>query len=245
MTYWIARGGTKQGPYTLEDAQRMLAAGSISPTDLAWKEGMPQWLPAGQVIPPAGGAPPLAPGFAPPPGPGFASPQIPLPGTPGYGYPQPGAPPMAGPIPPNLHWALVLLFGFLTGLFTMVWIFLEAGFVKKVDPRSNAIMLMVASILLPIGFVIVMGAVFIANSANAEALLPLLLLGIPVILAAITCNIMAWFSMRRSLVTYYNTVEPIGLRLSGAMTFFFNVYYFQYHFSRIAQWKTTGVLTPQ
>jgi hypothetical protein len=237
MTYWIARGGTKQGPYTLEDAQRMLAAGSISPTDLAWKEGMPSWLPAAQVIPAAAGAPP--------PAPGFPHSQIPMPGTPGYGYSQPGAPPVSGPMPPNLHWALVLVLGMITGLFTIVWIFLEAGFVKKVDPRSNAIMLLIAGILLPFGFLIVMGVVFAVNSSNAEALLPLLLLGIPVILAAITCHIMAWFSMRRSLVTHYNTIEPIGLRLSGAMTFFFNVYYFQYHFSRIAQWKSTGVLTPQ
>jgi hypothetical protein len=32
----------------------------------------------------------------------------------------------------------------------------------------------------------------------------------------------------------------VGLRLSAAMTFFFNILYFQYHLSRIAQWKKTG-----
>jgi hypothetical protein len=51
--------------------------------------------------------------------------------------------------------------------------------------------------------------------------------------------------MRSSLVQYYNTVEPISLKLSGVMTFFFNIYYFQHHFSRIAEWKRTGRLTPQ
>ena len=50
------------------------------------------------------------------------------------------------------------------------------------------------------------------------------------------------FGMRRSLVNYYNTVEPIGLKLSGVMTFFFAIFYFQYHFNRIANWKQTGVL---
>ena len=55
-------------------------------------------------------------------------------------------------------------------------------------------------------------------------------------------GILGVFGMRRSLVTYYNTVEPIGLRLSGVMTFFFAVFYFQYHFMRIANWKQTGVL---
>ena len=55
--------------------------------------------------------------------------------------------------------------------------------------------------------------------------------------------ILAFFNMRASLVNYYNSVEPIGLRLSGVMTFFFNILYFQYHFSRIATWKQTGQLT--
>jgi hypothetical protein len=49
-------------------------------------------------------------------------------------------------------------------------------------------------------------------------------------------------AMARDLEAYYNSTENIGLRLSGAMVFFFNVFYFQYHFSRIAKWKKTGVL---
>ena len=56
---------------------------------------------------------------------------------------------------------------------------------------------------------------------------------------------MSFFDMRRSMVEYYNTVEPIQLRLSSAMTFFFNLYYLQYHMSRIATWKQTGYLSPQ
>ena len=54
--------------------------------------------------------------------------------------------------------------------------------------------------------------------------------------------LIAIFGMRSSLVRYYNTVEPMGLRLSGVMTFFFNIIYFQYHLSRIANWEKTGVL---
>jgi hypothetical protein len=52
--------------------------------------------------------------------------------------------------------------------------------------------------------------------------------------------LVAIFGMRSSLVRYYNTVEPIGLKLSGVMTFFFSILYFQYHFSRVAAWKKTG-----
>jgi hypothetical protein len=57
------------------------------------------------------------------------------------------------------------------------------------------------------------------------------------------CGLIGMFNMRRSIENYYNTVEPIGLKLSGVMTFFFNIVYFQYHFSRIAAWKTTGRLS--
>ena len=59
------------------------------------------------------------------------------------------------------------------------------------------------------------------------------------------CALVAIFKMRSSIVQYYNTVEPIGLKLSGVMTFFFSIYYFQHHFTRIAEWKRTGRLTPQ
>ena len=227
MTYWIAQAGQKMGPYPLEEVQRMLSSRSIAITDLAWTEGMPQWLPVGQVLSSAGAAPPGAPPI------------------PGFARQQPMPPRTAGPIPPNLHWGLVLLFGFLTGIFTTVWLFIEAGFVKKIDPKSNAIMLLVLALALPVAFIVLMVGLLVANTSQPEAVLPALLFGIPIILGAVVCQIMAWFSMRTSLVNYYNTVEPIGLRLSGVMTFFFNVYYFQYHFTRIAEWKTTGVLTPQ
>ena len=45
------------------------------------------------------------------------------------------------------------------------------------------------------------------------------------------------------MLNYYNSVEPINLRLSGVMTFFFNILYLQYHMTRIARWKQTGILT--
>jgi hypothetical protein len=55
--------------------------------------------------------------------------------------------------------------------------------------------------------------------------------------------------MRSDIESYYNTTENINLRLTGVgsalLTLFFAVYYFQWHFSRIAKWKKTGVLEPQ
>jgi len=198
MNYWIARGTQKHGPYSLEDVRGMLGAGSIAPGDLAWKDGMPQWLPVGQVL----ATQPAAAGGAPPP----------------YGYapPQQVAQPVyyPPPIPSDLHWGLVLLFSILTfGIFGIVWIFIEASYVKRIDPRSNAIVLLVVSFLVPF--------------------------------AGLICFFIAIFSMRNSLATYYNYTEPINLRLSGVMTFFFSTLYFQHHLTRIAQWKRTGILTPQ
>jgi hypothetical protein len=86
------------------------------------------------------------------------------------------------------------------------------------------------------------GALMVSAMQQAEAGMAL---GGLVYVAAIVLNIVAIFKARSLLLEYYNTVEPINLRLSGVMTFFFNIYYFQYHFTRIAEWKRTGMLTPQ
>jgi hypothetical protein len=55
--------------------------------------------------------------------------------------------------------------------------------------------------------------------------------------AAFFVPILGSFAMKAALEDYYNNEEPIGLQLSGAMTFFFAVFYFQYHFTRIREMK--------
>ena len=70
-------------------------------------------------------------------------------------------------------------------------------------------------------------------------------LGSILMLAGLVCYTVARFRIRKILFTHYNSVEPIGLRLSDVMTFFFGTMYFQYHLSRIAQWKKTGYLQLQ
>jgi uncharacterized membrane protein HdeD (DUF308 family) len=66
-----------------------------------------------------------------------------------------------------------------------------------------------------------------------------------VVVAGAVLQLVGIFQMRSAIENHYNSVEPINLRLSGVMTFFFNVYYFQYHFTRIANWKKNGYLQPQ
>jgi hypothetical protein len=67
-------------------------------------------------------------------------------------------------------------------------------------------------------------------------------LGGLLILAGAVCSIVAAFKIRDAMEEYYNTVENIGLSMSGVMVFFFNVIYIQYFVNRIARWKKTGEL---
>jgi hypothetical protein len=45
VSVYIQREGQQYGPYPQEDIQGHLASGVLLPTDLAWQEGMPDWVP--------------------------------------------------------------------------------------------------------------------------------------------------------------------------------------------------------
>ncbi len=249
MKYYISRGGQQYGPYALADLQNMLAQGQVTGNDLAWGEGMPEWLPLSQVLanvagstPPQQYAPPAPqqPPYQPPQGQYVAPAYNPNPAYNAYAAPTPGA----GPAPPSLHWALVLILTIVTcGIFGLVWAFVEANFVKKIDPKSRAIMLFVlvvvcACVNWAVAFMI-LGA---ARSGSFGSVTGISILSDIIGLASWVLALIAVFNMKASLESYYNSVEPIGLRLNGVMVFFFAIFYFQYHFTRIAQWKQTGRL---
>jgi hypothetical protein len=252
MKYYIQRGINEYGPYTLADLQRYVAQGNIALTDLARSEAMTEWTPVSQIVGNIPVAPPPVPQPAVPAA--AVSAEMPSAGTVYSGAPAAvaTAPAMAvgGPVPPDLHWALVWLIACVScGLFQLVWLFIEAGFVKKIKPESNHLALLITAVCLQFGAVIFFYAALFAQYArNPNSQDPpwvavvLLLAGA---LTGIVVNVIGIFKMRAALVEYYNTVEPINLRLSGVMTFFFNLLYFQYHFSRIASWKKTGYLVPQ
>jgi hypothetical protein len=246
MKYYIQRQLNEYGPYTLADLQRYVAQGSILLTDLTRSEGMTEWTPVSQVL---GNIPVQVP---------VATMQVPgsptygsasggtgtvYSGTPSYAGQAVSATP-GGPVPPDFHWALVLLVGFFCNLFQLIWLFVEAGFVKKIDRESKAVALLAASLVtVMVGFAIFFSSIDVNRDQHGPPafLLPFFL----IVIAGVVLHLMAVFQMRSSIENYYNTVEPINLRLSGVMTFFFAVYYFQHHFSRIANWKRTGYLQPQ
>jgi uncharacterized protein DUF4339 len=244
MKYYIQRQLNEYGPYTLADLQRYVAQGSIQPTDLTRSEGMTEWTPVSQVI---GNIPiPVAAGAAVG---GYAG------GVGGTVYGGGGtvydgstagfgvqSMPMQGNpiIPTDFHWALVLLIGVFTcGLFNYAWLIVEAAFVRKLKSDSKSLLL----IILAVASFLVGGFVngFLAALSHGQAT-PF---GSLFSLAGLVLYLIGVFQMKSDLEDYYNSTEPIHLQLSGVMVFFFNVYYFQHHLSRIARWKKTGILAPQ
>lgn len=63
-TWYYARNGKQFGPVGLDQIKLMLGTGGLDPEDLIWCEGMPAWLPAGEVeevVPPVVVMPPPLP----------------------------------------------------------------------------------------------------------------------------------------------------------------------------------------
>src|SRR4030095_6461485 len=112
-----------------------------------------------------------------------------------------------------------------------------AVWVKKVQPHSKGVTYFGIAIgLWLLSFAIsIFAGISAARSgipdSSYQAINGLLTLGVLVFW------IIAAFDMRSSIEEHFNSAEPIGLSLSGVMTFFFNVYYFQYHFTRINEMK--------
>ena len=247
MMYYVARDGQQYGPYSADTVRQYLAAGSLDIADMAREESGQTWVPLGQFFPPAVAVQPVQP----------AQPQYtsgPAYNTPPYGAQvYSGQPGMQGGIPqvmqqiipPDLHWALVLLFS-CTGIFTLVWALIQASYAKKIDPSSKAVIFYVLWLIgTIINFMLYVGLVMMIINNNGRVDDAANGLGSIIFLVGLASGIFfvaGTYSIRASMIEYYNTREPIQLQLSGVMTFFFSIYYLQYHMSRIAAWKKTGYL---
>ncbi len=218
MPYHVSRNGQMYGPYTLEDLQRYVASGNVLLTDLAKSEEMPEWLPVAQIL----GAPS-----------GTPSPDLPIPPS-APAYPQAAG--AAYPDPPNLNWGLELLLGFFTcGLFVVVWNLVIAAWAKRVQPASNALMYyIIATVLVVLNFGGSFGVFFAAmHHQHPHQSVFGSLIGI----ASWVVRLIARFTLRDTLEQHFNGPEPLGLRLSGVMTFFFGGLYFQYKLNQINEMK--------
>ena len=225
MVYHVSRNGQVYGPYTLEDLQRYVASGNVLLADLAKGEGLADWVPVAQVL--GTSMPASVPVTA------GAAPVVSYAGA-SLEYPQTA---QIYPDPPNLHWALVLVLGVFTcGLFSLVWIFVQAAWMRKVDPNSKALYYYIAGFLVYIVAIIAqVASIFAARNGNPAGTFT----GVYLVcaLAYIVLFLVAIFTMRANMEEHFNGPEPVGLSLSGVMTFFFNILYFQYHFTRINELK--------
>lgn len=230
MNYHIRRGDQNYGPYTLADLQRYVASGHVLPSDLGKSEEMADWVPVSQILNPVG----LPPAFEATPAFG-APPAVPYQG--GYAPVPAGAPAMQFEDPPNLSWGLVLLFDFLTcGIFQLVWNFILSAWMKRVQPASQAIIYYAVGYGLQLintglSVPLVVGAMH--HQMNSSHHYGLNAIGV----VAWVIRIVARFNMKSSLEEHFNTVEPIGLRLNGAMVFFFGGLYLQSQMNRINEIK--------
>jgi hypothetical protein len=210
MEYFVKRGEQRFGPYSLSDLHRYVQSGNVLSDDLAQSEGMSDWVLVSQVL---GNIPAPA-------GTDGAAPTI----TPER---------QLVPLPPNLHWSIVLILGIITQqLFNMVWALVQANWARKLT-GDNKPMVLVA--MYPAGMVAgVLTNVLYKQAAGLGGLF---------FLAGAIVYLIGVFSIKAAMEEYYHSTENIGLTLSGVMTFFFSTVYIQYHINCLARLKRTGVLS--
>jgi hypothetical protein len=98
MNWFYAKNGSQQGPLSTDEIKSRIAMGEIGPDDLAWCEGMSDWMPIGQIpqlkieapvreeAPPVAATPPFASSPSPYQAPASPTPAQMLPGqTPSQG----------------------------------------------------------------------------------------------------------------------------------------------------------------
>lgn len=209
MEYFVKRGDQRFGPYSLLDLQQYVQAGNVTLEDWTQSEGMADWVPVSHVL---GNIPALA--------------------IAGGGTAVAVAPEtQLVPLPPNLHWSIVLILGLITRqLFNLVWALLQGNWARKLSGDNKPLVLVA---MYPAGMV--------AGSLTI-ILFRLAPLGGLFIIAGAIIYLVGMFSIKAAMEEYYNSTENIGLQMSGAMTFFFSTVYIQYHINAIARWKRTGVL---
>ena len=139
------------------------------------------------------------------------------------------------PDPPNLHWGLLILFSVLScAIFYYVWALVQATWMKRIDPASKAIF------YYSVGVGLILIYVLMAFRPELESSY-----GIIFRLTGSILVIVGAYNLRSSLEEHFNGAEPIGLTLSGVMTFFFPTIYFQYHFNRINEMKRAARMSRQ
>ncbi len=151
-----------------------------------------------------------------------------------YNYPPqmayPSAPPLyrAFPEPPRLHWVWVLVLTVVTaGVFWMVWLVVQARWVKKATGNSRPLAWAWAYLVFVVGLLVaaITGAVFLTLTEQRSVFTDFMdtlqnlrrVVGFLLYIATV-------FLLKGALES-----SPIRIPLHGLATFFFGPIYFQYH----------------
>jgi hypothetical protein len=208
MEYFVKRGDQRFGPYSLSDLQHYVQSGDVTLEDSTQSEGMADWVPVSHVL---GNIPAMAVA-----GGGIAVAIVPE--------------TQLVPLPPNLHWSIVLILGLLTRqLFNLVWALLQGNWARKLSGDNKPLVLVA---MYPAGMVAGLLTIILFHFAALGGLF---------IIAGAIIYLVGMFSIKAAMEEYYNSTENIGLQLSSAMTFFFSTVYIQYKINALARWKKTGV----
>ena len=216
MTYRIARNGQGVqifGPYTEAQVRQYLASGNIAVTDLAQAEGSTEWVPVLQYFPMA------------------ATPVSPVPGAAST-----AGPTSLYPDPPDLPWWVALLLAFITGgLFIVVWDIVQAAWLRRVDPTTQALSLYIAMAVLylfrlPASWETVNFNLFGGAPVGPHH-------GFLLFIVWVGLFIASHAAIRQDLLRHFNGPEPLGLRLNAFLVYLFGGLYIQFHFNRINEVK--------
>ena len=108
MQIHVARNGQPTGPFSLEEVNRQLAAGTMSLSDQAWYEGAAGWAPL-STVPGVSSSSPTGSASAPrPPQTDATTPSVPAVTAPTVGSPVTAVPVSSGQTEPLAIWSLVL-----------------------------------------------------------------------------------------------------------------------------------------
>jgi hypothetical protein len=207
MEYFVKRGDQRFGPYSLSDLQHYVQSGDVTLEDWTQSEAMADWVPVSNVL---GNIPAMA--------------------VAGGGTAVAIAPEtQLVPLPPNLHWSIVLILGLLTReLFNLVWALLQGNWARKLSGDNKPLVLVA---MYPAGMVAGLLTIVLFHLAALGGLF---------IIAGAIIYLVGMFSIKAAMEEYYNSTENIALQMSGVMTFFFSTVYIQYRINAIARWKKTG-----
>ena len=134
--------------------------------------------------------------------------------------------------PPKMPWFLILVLNlFSYGFFGLIWWVRQSIWAIKAAPGNRS------TLFLSLGIVALFIGGIASTTPGASGVGGLFTLG------GIVLVQVGNFAIRSAMVEYYNTVEPVGLTLSGFMSLFFGSVYYQYHFSRIANEKKQALTT--